>query len=69
MGVPTGSTSLLSSDFRTNGPSPLPVPAWSSLPCLLYSDTLLIFLLKGAVLEKYKDRVEKHIKGKEFLEV
>jgi len=32
-----------------------------------YSDTLLIFLLKGAMPEKYKDRVEQHIKGKGIL--
>jgi len=29
-----------------------------------YSDTLSIFLLKGAMPEKYEDRVEQHFKGK-----
>src|SRR5258708_1551551 len=32
-----------------------------------YSDTLLIFLLKGALPSKYKDRVEQHITGKGVL--
>jgi hypothetical protein len=32
-----------------------------------YSDTLLIFLLKGAIPEKYKDRVENRIKREGIL--